>query len=265
MNENGVVIRNRARLVARGYRQEEGIDYDKTCAPIARLEAIRIFLAYVAYMDFMVYQMNVKNVFLNGKITEEVYVQQPPGFESSEFPNYVENYEALPLKETVNAALATLGLVEEKNPQATPSELINSSTLRIRYFSLMMYIVKCLGGMQGSQDQLNTNHQVIAYSLIWGMDVDIGNILFFDLIAKLVNDKKDRDVNICYTREVNANSAIDNSLYGTAVQSTSQPKQKLTRSQGRRKSHLYLNQRLQHMPVMRDLASHGYEVHNKSK
>ncbi|GJZ16866.1 retrovirus-related pol polyprotein from transposon TNT 1-94 [Tanacetum coccineum] len=89
MDENGVVIKNKARLVAQGYRQEEGIDYDETFAPVARLEAIRIFLAYAAYMGFMVYQMDVKSAFLNGKISEEVYVQQPPGFESSEFPNHV--------------------------------------------------------------------------------------------------------------------------------------------------------------------------------
>ncbi|GJR12700.1 retrovirus-related pol polyprotein from transposon TNT 1-94 [Tanacetum coccineum] len=89
MDEYGIVIKNKARLVAQGYRQEEGIDYDETFAHVARLEAIRIFLAYAAYMGFMVYQMDVKSAFLNGKISEEVYAQQPPGFEISEFPNHV--------------------------------------------------------------------------------------------------------------------------------------------------------------------------------
>nr|GEW59597.1 hypothetical protein [Tanacetum cinerariifolium] len=65
------------------------IDYKETFAPVARLEAIRIFLAYAAYMGFTVYQMNVKSAFLNGKISKEVYVQQPPGFKSSEFPKHV--------------------------------------------------------------------------------------------------------------------------------------------------------------------------------
>nr|GEW70831.1 reverse transcriptase domain-containing protein [Tanacetum cinerariifolium] len=72
-----------------GYKQEEGIDYDKTFTPFTRLEAIRIFLAYAAYMGFMVYQMDVKSAFLSGKLSKEGYVQQPPRFESGEFPNYV--------------------------------------------------------------------------------------------------------------------------------------------------------------------------------
>ncbi|GJT85708.1 retrovirus-related pol polyprotein from transposon TNT 1-94 [Tanacetum coccineum] len=89
MDENEVVIKNKARLVAQDYNQQEGIDYEETFAPVVRLKSIRIFLAYAAYMGFMVYQMDVKSAFLNGKISEEVYVQQPPGFESSEFPNHV--------------------------------------------------------------------------------------------------------------------------------------------------------------------------------
>ncbi|GKC44513.1 retrovirus-related pol polyprotein from transposon TNT 1-94 [Tanacetum coccineum] len=89
MDEEGVVTKNKARLVAQGYNQQEGIDYEETFAPIARLEAIRIFLDYAAYMGFVVYQMDVKSSFLNGKISEEVYVKQPPGFECSEFPDYV--------------------------------------------------------------------------------------------------------------------------------------------------------------------------------
>ncbi|GJV31687.1 retrovirus-related pol polyprotein from transposon TNT 1-94 [Tanacetum coccineum] len=88
MDEHEVVVKNKARLVAQGYNQQEGIDYDETFAPVARLEAIKIFLAYAAYMGFVVFQMDVKSAFLNRKISEEVYVQQPPGLESSEFPNH---------------------------------------------------------------------------------------------------------------------------------------------------------------------------------
>ncbi|GKA66902.1 retrovirus-related pol polyprotein from transposon TNT 1-94 [Tanacetum coccineum] len=81
--------KNKARLIAQGYSQKEGINYDETFAPVARMEAIRIFLAFATYMNFKVYQMDVKSAFLNGKLKEEVYVKQPHGFESSEFPDYV--------------------------------------------------------------------------------------------------------------------------------------------------------------------------------
>ncbi|GJS44116.1 retrovirus-related pol polyprotein from transposon TNT 1-94 [Tanacetum coccineum] len=88
-DERGIVIRNKARLVAQGHTQEEGIDYDEVFAPVARIEAIRMFLAYASYMGFMVYQMDVKSAFLYGQIEEEVYVCQPPGFEDPDHPNKV--------------------------------------------------------------------------------------------------------------------------------------------------------------------------------
>ncbi|GJV86646.1 uncharacterized mitochondrial protein-like protein [Tanacetum coccineum] len=328
----------------KGIEKKKGFDYDETIAHVARLESIRIFLAYAAYMSFMVYQIDVKSAFLNGKLFEEVYVQQPPRFESSKFPNYVckldkalyglnkldehdllkkydlvhcasmkcpmlplknlgldesevsinetkfrgmigslmylttgkpdtqfstfvyarkstlggfqilgeklvcwsekkqnsvamssvedmllllgvvlkssgskvswlimiscmksENLVSLPKKESVRAGLATLRLVDEKNPDLSSTDLVNSSSLKIRYFSpiwrvLMLHVVKCLGGMKGSHDQLNINQQVIAYSLIWGLNVDIGNILFSDLVSKLLNGKKGREPNVCYIR-----------------------------------------------------------------
>ncbi|GJX25768.1 putative ribonuclease H-like domain-containing protein [Tanacetum coccineum] len=85
----GIVVRNKARLVAQGHRQEEGIDYDEVFAPVARIEAIRLFLAFASYMGFMVYQMDVKSAFLYGEIEEEVYVTQPKGFEDPHFPKHV--------------------------------------------------------------------------------------------------------------------------------------------------------------------------------
>ncbi|GJT34188.1 putative ribonuclease H-like domain-containing protein [Tanacetum coccineum] len=88
-DERGVVVRNKARLVAQGHRQEEGIDYDEVFAPVARIEAIRIFLAFASYMGFIVYQMDVKSTFLYGKIDEEVYVSQPPGFVDPKYPKKV--------------------------------------------------------------------------------------------------------------------------------------------------------------------------------
>ncbi|GKD11088.1 ribonuclease H-like domain-containing protein, partial [Tanacetum coccineum] len=79
-------VRYKVRLVAQGYRQEEGIDYDEVFAPMARIKAIRIFLAFASYMGFIVYQMDVKSTFLYGTIDEEVYVSQPPGFVDPKFP-----------------------------------------------------------------------------------------------------------------------------------------------------------------------------------
>ncbi|GKB73251.1 putative ribonuclease H-like domain-containing protein, partial [Tanacetum coccineum] len=92
-DEMGIVIRNKARLVAQGYTQEEGIDYDKVFSHVVRIEAIRLFLAYASFKDFVVYQMDVKSAFLYEKIEEEVYVCQPPGFEDSDFPDRVYKVE----------------------------------------------------------------------------------------------------------------------------------------------------------------------------
>ncbi|GKD83992.1 putative ribonuclease H-like domain-containing protein [Tanacetum coccineum] len=87
------MIKNKARLVAQGYTQEEGIDYDEVFAPVAIIEAIRLFLAYTSFKDFVVYQMDVKSTFLYGKIEEEVYVCQPPGFEDPYFHDRVYKVE----------------------------------------------------------------------------------------------------------------------------------------------------------------------------
>ncbi|GKC10083.1 retrovirus-related pol polyprotein from transposon TNT 1-94 [Tanacetum coccineum] len=89
LDENGVVSRNKVRLVAQGYNQQEGMDFDETYAPVARLESIRILLAYACANDFKLFQMDVKSAFLNDFINEEVYVSQPPGFVDFEKPNHV--------------------------------------------------------------------------------------------------------------------------------------------------------------------------------
>nr|GEW64778.1 hypothetical protein [Tanacetum cinerariifolium] len=88
-DERGIVVRNKARPVAQGHTQEEGIDYEEVFAPVARIEAIRLFLAYASFMGFMVYQMDVKSAFLYGTIEEEVYVYQPLGFEDPDYPKKV--------------------------------------------------------------------------------------------------------------------------------------------------------------------------------
>jgi hypothetical protein len=88
-DEHGVVTRNKARLVAKGYAQVAGLDFEETFAPVARLESIRILLAYVAHHSFRLFQMDVKSAFLNGPIKEEVYVEQPPSFEDDRYPDHV--------------------------------------------------------------------------------------------------------------------------------------------------------------------------------
>ena len=87
MNENGIVTRNKTSLVAQGYFQEEGIDFEETFAPMARLKAIRILFVFAVSQSVKLFQMDVKSAFLNGYIKEEVYVEQPPGFEDHKHPD----------------------------------------------------------------------------------------------------------------------------------------------------------------------------------
>nr|GEU99775.1 copia protein [Tanacetum cinerariifolium] len=89
LDEYGDVLKNKARLVAKGYSQEEGIDFEESFAPIARLKAIRIFIANAANKNMTVYQMDVKTAFLNGKLKEEAYVSQHEGFVDPDHPNHV--------------------------------------------------------------------------------------------------------------------------------------------------------------------------------
>ncbi|GKF41055.1 retrovirus-related pol polyprotein from transposon TNT 1-94, partial [Tanacetum coccineum] len=89
LEEYGSVLKNKARLVAKGYRQEEGIDFEESFAPVALIKAIKIFLAYIAHKNMVVFQMDVKTAFLNGILKEEVYVSQPEGFVNQDHPNHV--------------------------------------------------------------------------------------------------------------------------------------------------------------------------------
>jgi hypothetical protein len=86
---HGTVVRNKARLVAQGYTQVEGVDFDETFAPVARLESIQILLSISSCLQIKLYQMDVKSAFLNEILKEEVYVEQPKGFEDHQFPNHV--------------------------------------------------------------------------------------------------------------------------------------------------------------------------------
>ncbi|GKB73317.1 retrovirus-related pol polyprotein from transposon TNT 1-94 [Tanacetum coccineum] len=84
-----IVVQNKSHLMAKGYKQEEGIDFEESFAPVAHLEAVRMFIAFAAHMNITIFQMDVKTAFLNGPLKEEVYVSQPEGFIDYEFPNHV--------------------------------------------------------------------------------------------------------------------------------------------------------------------------------
>ncbi|GKC70771.1 retrovirus-related pol polyprotein from transposon TNT 1-94 [Tanacetum coccineum] len=84
-----IAIRNKYRLVAKGYKQEEGIDFEESFAPVSRLEAVRMFIAFAAHKNITIFQMDVKTAFLNGPLKEEVYVHQPDGFVDQDFPDHV--------------------------------------------------------------------------------------------------------------------------------------------------------------------------------
>jgi hypothetical protein len=88
-DENGIIVRNKTRLVAQGYSQVKGLNFDETFAPVARLEAIRILLAYTTSHNIKLYQIDVKSAFLNGKINEPIYIEQPLSFEDSKKSNHV--------------------------------------------------------------------------------------------------------------------------------------------------------------------------------
>jgi len=93
MDESGVITKNKTRLVAKGYNQEEGIDYDETFAPMAILEVERLLLAFACMSGFKLFHMDVKSAFLNGFISEEVYVSQPLGYEDHKHPDHVYKLE----------------------------------------------------------------------------------------------------------------------------------------------------------------------------
>ncbi|GJU93482.1 retrovirus-related pol polyprotein from transposon TNT 1-94 [Tanacetum coccineum] len=154
-DEVGTLFRNKARLVAQGLSQEEGIDYDETFAPTARMEAIRIFLAFATYMNFIVFQMDVKSAFLNEKLKEECYVKQTLRFESSEFPDYVCKLD----KALYGLKQAPRACASVKTPMVPPNnlgpdlagKLVNETLYRgmIRYLkgtpSLGLWYPKCSG------------------------------------------------------------------------------------------------------------------------
>ncbi|GJX68415.1 retrovirus-related pol polyprotein from transposon TNT 1-94 [Tanacetum coccineum] len=144
LDELGGILKNKARLVARGYHQEEGIDFEESFAPVARLDAIRIFLAYAAHMNMIVYQMDVKTTFLNGILREEVYVSQPDGFVDQDNPNHVYKLKK-----------ALYGL--KQAPRACPLDKITA--YRLLPWIILMYcdnksaIALCCNNVQHSRSK----------------------------------------------------------------------------------------------------------------
>jgi hypothetical protein len=145
-NEHGVVTRNKARLVAKGYSQVKGLDFDETYAPVARHEWIRILLAYATYHGFRLYQMDVKSDFLNGPIKEEVYVEQPPGFEDTEYPTHVYKLSRRfmgsnkPQEHGMNAWETFLSLMVLKSEKLTLLSSLKQLTKTCLYAKFMLMI-----------------------------------------------------------------------------------------------------------------------------
>nr|GEU97884.1 hypothetical protein [Tanacetum cinerariifolium] len=138
-DKRGIVVRNKAQLVAQGHTQEDGTDYEEVFALVARIEAIRLFLAYASFMGFMVYQMDVKSAFLYGTIEEEVYVYQPPGLEDPNDPNKRGNIDqTLFIKKQKDRKSASTPIDTEKPLLKDPDgEDIDVHTYRSMIGSLM--------------------------------------------------------------------------------------------------------------------------------
>nr|GFA60877.1 retrovirus-related Pol polyprotein from transposon TNT 1-94 [Tanacetum cinerariifolium] len=156
-DERGIVIRNKARLVAQGYTQEEGINYEEVIAPVARIEAIRLFLAYASFMGFIVYQMDVKSAFLYGTIDEEVYVMQPPGFQDPEFPEKVYKVEKAMygLHQAPRAWYGTLSkyLLDNGFQRGTTDQTLFIRKHKGEFLLVQVYVLQKKDGIFLSQDK----------------------------------------------------------------------------------------------------------------
>ncbi|GJX19789.1 putative ribonuclease H-like domain-containing protein [Tanacetum coccineum] len=162
-DERGIVVKNKARLVAQGYKQQEVIDYDEVFAPVASIEAIRLFFAYASFMNFLVYQIDVKSAFLYGTIEEEVYVSQPPGFVDPKFLKKVYKVEKAlyglhqaprAWYETLSTYLLDNGFYRANNAQKVPDEFNGRAhfLLSIRTSSTPMETNKALTKDEDGED-----------------------------------------------------------------------------------------------------------------
>ncbi|GKF05832.1 putative ribonuclease H-like domain-containing protein, partial [Tanacetum coccineum] len=156
-DERGVVVRNKARLVAQRHRQEERVDYDEVFAPAARIEAIRIFLAFASYTGFIVYQMDVKSAFLFGTIDEEVYVSQPLGFVDPKCPKKVYKFvKALyGLHQAPRAWYSTLStfLLKSRYRRGTINKNLFIKKDKIDIMLVQVYVDDIIFGLQVKQKE----------------------------------------------------------------------------------------------------------------
>ena len=147
---------NKARHVAKGYSQVKGLYFDETYATVARLESIRILLVYATYHGFKLYQMDMKSAFLNGPITEEVYVEQPPGFEDSEYPNHVYKLSkalyGLKQEHGMNVLEIFLSLMDSKSERPILLYSLKLLTMICLYAKFMLMILY-LGLLTSLQDR----------------------------------------------------------------------------------------------------------------
>ncbi|GJW00973.1 retrovirus-related pol polyprotein from transposon TNT 1-94 [Tanacetum coccineum] len=159
-DEENTAIRNKSRLVVRGYRQEEGIDFEESFAPVARMEAIRIFLAYAAHKSFTVFQMDVKTAFLHGTLKEDVYVCQPEGFIDADHPSHVYKLKK-----------ALYGL--KQAPRAWYTQLF-SDLMKSRFEMSMMGEMTFFLGLQVNQSPrgifINQSNYVLEILKKYGME-----------------------------------------------------------------------------------------------
>nr|GEW01177.1 putative ribonuclease H-like domain-containing protein [Tanacetum cinerariifolium] len=150
-DERGIVIKNKDRLVTQGHTQDEDIDYDEVFAPVARIEAIRLFLAYASFKDFVVYQMDVKSSFLYGRIEEEVYVCQPPGFEDPNFPNKV--YKVEKALYGLHQALRALMIAKDERCFVDTSEVTTSNPLLSTARLILILLGKVMDTSTGEHEE----------------------------------------------------------------------------------------------------------------
>nr|GEW51766.1 retrovirus-related Pol polyprotein from transposon TNT 1-94 [Tanacetum cinerariifolium] len=209
------------------YNQQEWIYYEETFALVARLEAIRIFLAYAAYMGFMVYQMDVKSAFLNGKISEEVYVQKPPRFESSDFPNHVSEAEYVAISGCctqvlwIKSQLADYDVLYDKiHKLQNKKKNMELNTCYTRFLSLIFE--KLLGENYISNDiTLVKPHSITVALFQKSLASKVALTSNMLKVDKLFQEPEQSLISP--SREVNADDTTDKSLSRASVQLITQP------------------------------------------